>query len=511
MRIKLTQLIRSLRPAHDTGVSILLPDLKSGAATPLIEQIARFYAEAIGDGVLRNGDRLPPIRAVAEHARVTRTTVQQAYRRLADSGLVVSTVGRGTIVSEVDHERSAVGPIGRFALDALRELREASPVVESSAEVVGDFADLKPDPSLFPIDDFRAAIECELRERGHELLAYGDPSGSLALREHLATCPDTNDPATDPSDVLITSGAQQGIDLVIRTLTSPGSAVAAALPTYHQLFGILKSTGLRLAPVRTSLDGIDLDDLRRVLARPDVRVLYVMPTFHNPTGRTIGERQRREIIDIATECEVPILEDEFECELRFRGDALPSLRALDPRGWTATVRSFSKGLFPGVRVGWVHAGRALVEPLSAVKRFSDLGTSPLVQAALQRFIHDGGMDRHLGMVRAALRERHAVAQQVLAESMPADCTWSNPDGGFVVWVDLPATIDGDRLVEAAAERGVRVTSGSVFDPIERAARGVRLSLSRATVAQVREGVRILGECAHALADHTDITKPPLFL
>ena len=155
----MTQLIGLPCPSHDAGVTTLLPDLQNGASISLIEQIERFYADAIGDGVLRNGDKLPPIRAVAEHARVTRTTVQQAYRRLADSGLVVSTVGRGTIVSEAASERATVGPVGRFALDALRELRDhGSSMPESSAEVVADFADLRPDPSLFPI--LRAVLRC---------------------------------------------------------------------------------------------------------------------------------------------------------------------------------------------------------------------------------------------------------------------------------------------------------------------------------------------------------------
>ncbi|MCA8942368.1 MAG: GntR family transcriptional regulator, partial [Planctomycetes bacterium] len=190
-------------------MTLLLPDLRNGGPDSLVAQIARFYAEAIGDGVLGSGDRLPPIRTVAEHADVTRATVQQAYRRLADSGLVVSTVGRGTVVAESAARETHDGPVGRFALDALRELHTTEPLVESGVDVVADFAELRPDPETFPIDEFRTAIELELRERGHELLAYGDPSGSRALREHLATCPDTGDAPTSADEILITSGAQQ--------------------------------------------------------------------------------------------------------------------------------------------------------------------------------------------------------------------------------------------------------------------------------------------------------------
>ncbi len=489
----------------------ILPDILPGAETPLTEQIASFYQSVIRDGGLRAGDRLPTIRAVAQHAGVTRTTVQQAYRKLAESGLVVATVGRGTIVSSQASEPDSRGPVGRFALDTWRHLRDARDTTQTGDPSVADFAELRPDPALFPIDEFRDSLERQLRERGPALLAYGDPSGSRALREYLATCPDTADATTDADQILITSGAQQGIDLVFRSLTSPGTAVAAPIPTYHQLFGTLKALGLRVAPVQCDANGIDLEDLRRVLQRTDVRLLYVMPTFHNPTGRTLDEEQRRAIIEIATEAEVPIVEDEFECELRFAGHPLPSLRSLDSRGWTVTVRSFSKGLFPGVRVGWVHAGRALLGPLTAMKRFADLGTSPLMQAGLNDFIERGGMTRHLEAVRRELRNRHDAAQAALEEWMPEGYSWTTPSGGFALWIETPQGVDPDRLARDAAERGVLVTPGSVFDPLERDVRGIRLSLSRVTTDQVRAGIRCIADCAIELERSAELSKPPLFL
>lgn len=498
----------------------ILPDIRSRDGHPLVDQIATFYADLIREGSLRPGERLPTIREVAGHARVTRATVQQAYKRLADDGLVVATVGRGTMVRDrevADGERLE-GPAGRFALDTWRHLRsmpDADLRADQGAELVADFAELRPDPQLFPVDDFRAAIEFELRGDGAELLAYGDPSGSLALREYLAASPDASDAPGRPEDILITSGAQQGIDLVVRSLTTPGAAVAAPIPTYHQLFGTLKAYGLRLAPVRMTADraAIDLEDLRRVLARQDVELLYVMPTFHNPTGRTLDLEARQAVVDLAAEAGVPILEDEFECELRFEGDPLPSLRSLDARGWTSTVRSFSKGLFPGVRVGWVHAGSAVLGPLTAMKRFADLGTSPLIQASLARFIQRGDMARHLDAVRAELRTRHAVAQQTLQAHMPAGTKWTEPCGGFALWVELPPGTDADAVAKAAAERGVRVTPGSVFDPSGSSTAGLRLSLSRVSTEATREGIKILGAvAADACAAEVDTeTQPPLYL
>ena len=155
----------------------------------------------------------------------------------------------------------------------------------------------------------------------------------------------------DPERILITTGAQQGIDLVLRTFTEPGDAVAVAVPTYPQLFGSLAAHGLDLVPVEAK-DGVaDMRSLRAALARKDVRLLYVMPTFHNPTGATLDLAQRRALLDVVSATDVPVIEDEYECELRFEGDELPALSSLGPRGLTVTVRSFSKAMFPGVRLG----------------------------------------------------------------------------------------------------------------------------------------------------------------
>lgn len=489
-----------------------LPQLSPDRDEPVVEQVARHYRRAIEEGRLRPGDRLPTIRAVAQHTGVNRATVQDAYRRLQESGLVAATVGRGTsVVASPPGTGRKEPPISPGARAAFQHLRDQAQVPAADPEnpIVANFAQLLPDHDLFPVGEFRNSLEQVLERRGGRLLLYGEPTGDLELRQLLAA----RDGDSGAEEILVTNGAQQGIDLVLRAFTRPGDAVAVAVPTYHHLFGLLKAHSLHLAPLRAGADGsIDGDDLAQALARPDVRLLYVMPTFHNPTGRTLSLEVRKALMKVVRKSRVPVLEDEFELELRFRGKVLPSLRSLDSRGLTVTVRTFSKGLFPGVRLGWMHAPQGVLGPMAALKRYIDLDTSSLLQAALVDFVRQGALDKYLETLREELRRRHQVAQQVLGEVMPEGSTWSDPDGGFALWVEAPAGIDGRELAARAAARGVLVSPGQLFHPEDEAVSGVRLSLSRTDEKQIQEGITILGECAsELLARAQSPSNRPLFL
>jgi 2-aminoadipate transaminase len=476
-----------------------LPDLDRRAATSLAEQIAAFYREAILAGRLSAGDRLPPIREVAVATGVTRATVQEAYRRLAENELVEGTVGRGTTVlrgKALGGHLPDAGPLSSYAAAALRQTQSmpGAPPLPKGRGLVANFAELAPDVARFPVEELRLAMDQVLRTRGAELLGYAHAANGMPELRALLV----GDTDASPDEMLVTTGAQQALDLVLRTFCAPGDAVVLTDPSYHQMHGLLKAHGLRSLPIALGDRGVDLDGLAAAVQKPDVRLVYLMPTFHNPTGRTIDLAQRRAVIEVMSKTSVPILEDEYQLPLRFRGDHLPSLRSLDPRGLTVTALTFSKGLFPGLRMGWVQAGPALLRPMTAVKRFMDLETSPLLQAALAEFLGRGAMERYLHALRTELRLRHDALQRTMREHLPPECTVTDPDGGFLVWLELPEPGHGDRLAEVAAEHGVRVLPGRIFDALGRPSRGVRLSLSRANVPQIEAGARILAECAREL-------------
>lgn len=497
-----------------------LPELDRASRLSLQAQIAAFYGEAIRDGRLRGGERLPPIREVAKVCDVTRATVQEAYRLLAQRGLVEGTVGRGTTVltpvappgpgdgngREV-HGRRPLSPYAEAALRRTREMPGAPPL-PSGRQLVANFAELAPDCDRFPVDEWRAAMDAVLRRRGAELLGYANSaSGLVELRALLAGRWRDLDAQVTADDLLITAGAQQALDLALRTFCAPGDTVVVTAPSYHQMYGLLRAHGLQVVQVPFGDAGLDLDRLQRQLQRPAVRLVYLMPTFHNPTGRTLDLPQRRALVEVIARTEVPVVEDEYQHSLRFRGEALPTLRSLDPRGLTVTVATVSKELFPALRIGWVAGSPEVLRPMAAVKRFMDLETSPLLQAALVEFVQRGSLDHYLDDLRAELRQRHGALQDAAAAHLPAKCTVTAPDGGFLAWLELPGAGQGDRLADLAVERGVRVVPGRVFDLHGQPSRGVRLSLTRADRAQIAAGVAVLGDCARALTAAPAAARP----
>lgn len=487
-----------------------LPDLDRDATVSLATQIVRHYADAIRAGQMRAGDRLPPIRTIARVCAVTRATVQQAYRQLAENGLVEGTVGRGTTVLARDplappegapRSPAAVHSLSPYAEAALRRALEmpGAPPLPAGGKLIANFAELSPDGARFPVDEWRAAMDDVLRRRGGELLGYGNATNGLPeLRELLASRIRDIDPRAAADDILVTAGAQQALDLVLRTFCAPGDTVVVTSPSYHQMHGLLRAHGLQVVQVPFTSEGIDLQRLRHAVEREGVRLVYLMPTFHNPTGRSLDDAQRHGLVDVLARTSVPVVEDEYQHSLRFRGAPLPSLRTLDPRGLTVTVSTVSKELFPALRIGWVVAGSDLLRPMASVKRFMDLETSALLQAALVEFVRRGGLDRHLDSLRVDLRLRHEALQRACAAHLPAGCTITAPDGGFVAWLELPEAGQGDRLAESASERGVRAVPGRVFDLHGRPSRGVRLSLSRADEARITAGIEVIGQCARTI-------------
>ncbi|MFO1054064.1 MAG: PLP-dependent aminotransferase family protein [Planctomycetota bacterium] len=489
-----------------------LPALDPASRDARVDQIVTHFRAAITEGRLRGGDRLPTIRAVAQGAGVTRATVLAAYKRLADEGLVRATVGRGTEVVGSSAAPIDDAGLSRAAVAATLALRRAPtpPLVPPGVRVIADFGSLQPDPGSVPVDAVADALDHALRDVGAELLGYGDPAGNPELRRLLAGRHSTAN-TVDPERVLVTSGAQQGIDVVLRTLTEPGDAVAVVLPTYPQLFGAFAAHQLRLLPIPVADGRIDTTALREML--PRVRLVYVMPSFHNPTGVTLDAAARRALIAALADSRVPILEDEVECELRFAGAELPSLQSLDLRKRTVTVRSFSKGLFPGVRIGWVEADPEWIAPMAALKRFCDLECSPLLQAALARLLASGTLDRDLVRLRGELAARHATLRDALRRAMPEGVRWSEPEGGLSLWVELPGGADSRRVATAAARDGVLVTPGDSFHPDARTVPGFRIALSRAPSHAITAGIEILARHVRVeLAAHAGMrTRIPLVL
>jgi DNA-binding transcriptional MocR family regulator len=469
-------------------------DRGAGDGRPLYQQIAEGIRGELEAGRLGAGDRLPPIRELARRLAVNRDTVALAYEALAAAGVVEASVGRGTFVARNGERAEPAHAPPRPALSATTErllaLERARPRF-GSANGAAPLHTLIPDPSLYPWDEFRRTLHRVLGEGGAELLLYGEPRGHPAMREALASRLRDAGLATQADDLVLCHGASQGIALAVRLFAGPDDVVALEEPTYNNVLATIAGLGLRTAAVPMRKDGLDLAALERTLARPEVKVLYTIPTFHNPLGTTTSLAHRRALLEIAVRAGKPVIEDGYEMDLRFEGRPVPPLAALDAHGLVVHLSSFSKSLFPGVRIGAVAARGGLIDALLAQKRATDLSDAMPLQAALAEFVASGAYDRHLVKLRRALRSRCDALCESLARFLPG-AVWTRPEGGMQLWVELQGGIDTTDLLADAVGAGVLFAPGSQFQHDGRSSSGLRLAFAMANEASIRSGVAALG-------------------
>ncbi|MBM4337548.1 MAG: PLP-dependent aminotransferase family protein [Deltaproteobacteria bacterium] len=485
---------------------MLIP-IERKAREPVAAQIAAYLRRAIEAGRLEPGAKLEPIRVLAKQLGLNRETVATAYRELEQLGLTEAAVGRGTFV--LGPSASTLSGVGAARSDE----RSFEPVFSRACETARasavaridysappgaiHFERLIPDAGLYPHEAFRKALNVALAKGGPALYDYGDPRGHEGLRRALVERMARSGIEADSDGVVITAGATQGFAIAARIFCDAGDAVAVESPTYPWAFATLAALGLRAAPIPLAPDGLDLDRLDAVLAQRNVRLIYTMPSFHNPTGTSSDLAHRRRLLEIAARHGVPILEDDFEKDLRVRGRGAPPLRALDRHGIVSYLGTFSKTLFPAARVGWLFAPPAIAAAAVFAKRTMDLTTSPLLQAGLAVFLREGSYDRHLRRVVKQLEARLEAAEGALARHLPDGSSFSRSEGGFLVWVTLPDAIDSSALLDDAKRAGVVYAPGELFYPDGRRSSCLRLSVANTSVAEIERGVAVLGEVARA--------------
>jgi len=467
--------------------------LDRGSSSPLYRQICEQVRAWIASGKLAPGEKLPPSRELAETLGVNRNTIASAYDELVKSGDVRSHVGQGTFVAAGAVESPRAPLRFRFsrAVDASAERVQKPPITSSHPDPI-DFATLVPDEELFPVEPFRKVLDTVLRREGKTLLQYGPAAGHPPLRAYIAERLRERGVAAEAENVLIVNGSQQGLDLVCRSLLDPGDRVALESPTYTIVLPLLAQYHAQMESIPMTDRGMDLDALETVLERSRPKLVFTMPTFHNPTGITMDLDSRRRLLDLASRYGTPVVEDDFDSELRFDGDALPPLKALDERGSVLHIGTFSKGLFPGLRLGFVVASLPVVATLGRCKLIADYHTSLLLQAAVLEFCREGHYDRHLKKLASIYREKSRTLNRALEQFFPANVSWTRPEGGYAFWVTLPEELSAEVVLDESARAGVLFTPGSNFFARGEGDRYLRLSISRVPSARISEGIERLG-------------------
>jgi len=481
-------------------------------AVPLARQIQAYLERLIHDGLLGPGTKLPATRELARALDVNRSTVVLAYEELVASGAARSHVGQGTFVAEgirpqpgprTDGDGGQATPAidwaGLFSrsariAEAEEERRRAlvAPAAGADGRVIS-FAGGIPDSGFFPIDGFRRVLNQVVREEGAALLQYSAVAGYAPLRRFLSTYLLRFGLEARPEEILIVNGSQQGFDLIARTLLDPGDAVAIEQPTYPRAVQVFRASGAQLLAVPWAADGPRVEALERLLERHAPKLFYCQPTCHNPTGLAMSGETARRLLAAAGRHQVPIVEDGFDPSLHYGERPRAPLKAQDRAGIVIYIGTFSKILFPGLRLGWILAPAPLIERLTAAKQLADLHTSTLLQAAVHRFCERKLLDRHAARVARQYGRRRALLLRSLERRMPEGVRWTEPQGGFSLLVTLPHGLSASALLPRALDRGVAFTPGAAFFVDGGGESTLRLSFSAVAEGEIDEGVRRLAD------------------
>lgn len=386
----------------------------------------------------------------------------------------------------------------RMTSSAIRELLKLT----ADPEIIS-FGGGLPAPEVFPIAEIRAAADRVLDQHGRQALQYSNTEGYLPLRAMLARHMGRYGIHVTPANILITSGAQQALNLVGKLFINSGDRILTEEPTYLGALQAFTSYQAQYLPVPIDEDGLRMDKLEEAL-RAGPKFMYVLPNFQNPGGVTLSMERRRRLVELAAHYGVPILEDDPYGQLRYEGDHLPALVKLDAeihgsgngrapfRGGVIYLGTMSKTLAPGLRIGWVVAPEAVMERLLQMKQGADLHTSTFNQMVAYEASRGGFLDQHVRRIRPVYRERRDAMLMALARHCPPGVRWTHPQGGLFTWVTLPEGQDSTKILAEALKEKVAFVPGAPFYPCGGGERSMRLNFSYCRPEVIEEGISRLG-------------------
>jgi len=508
-------------------LTLSLP-IDSDSSVPVPRQVADGLRLLIADGELTPGAKLPPSRALAKALGIPRRAVVQAFEILAHDGWVDAGVGRGTFVrsrfetgarSGASLSVNSADASDRFAWDQVIAGRVADDGgMWRTARQGGDqqnwirFTGATADPALFPTEELRAIVDEVFVRHGSQALDYGPPEGLASLREVLADRLAARGVDVSPEQVLIVNGSQQGLDLLLRLLVVRGETVFVEEPGYANGFRLFRAAGARVVGVPMDESGLSLPRLEEACRRDAGRFLYTVPAFQNPTGICLDEERIEPLLALARRHSLPIIEDHFDGDLVYDGEAPRLVKSFDRHDQVILLGSFSKILFPGLRLGWLVAPPPLLAALRELKGLADFSSGLLAQHALALYCQRGLLDRHLERTRKIYGDRLRAMLDALAREMPPEVSWTRPRGGLTLWLRLPPNVDAWDLLARARAEGVDFSPGPLFFPSGGGREFIRLGFVREPVENIERGIRVLGQllAAQSLTERAKVPSSPFF-
>jgi GntR family transcriptional regulator/MocR family aminotransferase len=471
---------------------------------PIYRQLIRQIRMQIESGNLPSGTRLPASRDLATQIGISRISVVNAYADLRAQGYLSAHAGRGTFVAK------DISPAARTAQRTSLPITEENPSTHDYSmrdmmrlarrKGVINFSHGAPPREFFPMKHLRDAINTVLERDGSAALTYEEAEGYAPLRYTVRDYVSALGIQTSADNVLITGGAQQGLDLVVQALVAEGEVIVTTNPTYLGIIDIARTRRIHLHSIASDDDGMRIDLLEEYLLENKPSLIYVQPTFENPTGRVMPMHRRRQLLNLAHTYNVPIVEDGVYHEFRFEGESLPPLKSLDEHNDVIHISAYTKMLLPGMRIGYLIAGGAHYERLVRVKQAADISTPSLNQRAIHMLIQRGVLAQHLQRNNRELARRRDAALHAAENYFPEESIWRTPEGGLYLWVRLPKPgPTSAQLFISAVQRNVAFAIGTVFYTNACGNYHMRLNYGMQPPGVIDEGFRRLGEAWHELS------------
>lgn len=466
---------------------------------PLFLQIAGAIAEDIRRGRLKPGEALPGTRELAMFLGVNRNTVIAGYGELAAEGLVRTRVGGGTFVEDVPDlpeapRKLAASPLPTYPLSSPAS---PSPGLRAPAPGVLTLAQSMPDVRLLPSRALARAFRRAIGVRGRSVLTHTDPRGHVRLRTELATVLSrTRGLPAGVDDVLITHNIEQGLDLVARTLITPGDAVVVEAFGYPPARRVMELAGARLLPVAVDEHGLDVDALEGLLEHECLRAVLVTPHHQFPTTTVMSPARRNRLAELALQHRFAIIEDDYDHEFHYQGKPVLPIAAGPARANVIYVASMSNLLAPGLSTGFVSAPPSMLEHLVALRAASDAQGDAAVECAIAELFEDGELLRHVRRMRRIYANRRDALAAALRRHLGSAVDFRVPEGGMALWADVDDGIDVTAWARAGEREGVLFHDSRVFDFHQRDASHMRLGFSYQDTAELDEAVHRM---ARALA------------
>jgi DNA-binding transcriptional MocR family regulator len=487
------------------------PSVEPVPALPLYQQIAQTLAQLIHSGAFKVGQRLPSVRATALTQGVSISTAMQAYRQLEEQGLVQARPKAGYFVKRAQRiaQPGLSAPPQRSFLLERQSRSEAFAMLHQPGDRA-TFGGFTPQSSeLFDEDRLRVAIGRASRVHRHSLTEYNKTdAGRPALRQAVAQRALQLGCALDASDIVITASCTQAVSLCLRAVTQPGDVVALESPTFFGYLDLIESLGLRVLEIPTHpATGLSLPALELALDTQPVRAVLAAPTLSNPLGSVMPLAAKQRLVKLLAQRRVPLIEDVVFNDLLSGDQRRKAAKAWDTEGNVMVCGSFAKTLTPGIRLGWVEAGRWR-DAVATHKRLQGAATNVVLEEALADLLTQGSYEAHLRRLTASMRQRRHEARHLIAHHFPPGTRVSNPPSGDTLWLELHPAIASMDLFKRCASEGITFGPGELFTATDRYRNCLRLNFSGPWNAITMQALARIGEIARQMLEHPAASPTP---